>query len=318
MRIKLSLLLITFYHLLGFSQVDVKTVKPENDTITHWKKTNRLGLDLTEVAYVNWSAGGNNSISGLFNAAFSRKYKKKLLFWNNELFVTYGINKQQDREIRKTEDALRINSTFGFKKDSLSKIYYSSKLNFNTQFYYGYQYPNTDVVISEFMSPGYLFLGTGVEYINKPENLNIYASPLTLKSTFVLNQRLANEGAFGVTGAVYDKDGNLIREGKKVNAEFGALISLIWAKEVYKNMHLNNRLRLYTDYFRDFGNIDIDWEMNFNLIVNKYVKANIGTHLIYDDHIKHQEDTDGDGELEASGPRVQFKQLLGVGLVYDF
>lgn len=311
----ISLLCFSFY---SFSQVDIKTVKPENDTIQYWKKSNKIGLDLTEVAYVNWSTGGNNSISGLFNAAFTRKYKEDLLFWNNELFITYGLNKQQDRELQKTEDALIINSTFGFKKDTLAKFYYSAKLNFNTQFTSGYNYPNTDVATSKFMAPGYLLAGIGAEYINKQENFNVYVSPLTLKSTFVLDQRLANEGAFGVKEAVFNQNGVLIKKGKKSFTEFGALISAVWEKELYKNIVLNNRVRLYTDYLNDFGNIDIDWELNFNMIVNKYVKATIGTYLKYDDQIKHKEDKNNDGELETYGARVQFKQLLGVGLVYEF
>jgi len=317
---KLTFLSFTFlcFSFYSFSQVDVKTVKPENDTIQYWKKTNKIGLDLTEVAYVNWSTGGSNSISGLFNAAFIRKYKEDLLFWNNELLLTYGLNKQQEKEWQKTEDALVINSTFGFKKDTLSKFYYSAKLNFNTQIASGYNYPNTDLATSKFMAPGYLLAGVGVEYINEQENFNMYASPLTLKSTFVLDQRLADEGVYGVKKAVYDQNGKLISKGKRSFIEFGALLSAVWEKEIYTNVNLNNRVRLYTDYVSDFGNIDVDWELNFNLIVNEYVRATIGTHLKYDDQIKYKEDKNNDGELETYGPRIQFKQLLGIGLVYDF
>jgi hypothetical protein len=34
--------------------------------------------------------------------------------------------------------------------------------------------------------------------------------------------------------------------------------------------------------------------------------------------VKVKEDTNGDGELEIQGPKVQFKQMLGVGVVYEF
>jgi len=306
------------FNFYSFSQVDVKTVKPENDTIQYWKKINKIGLDLTEVAYVNWSSGGSNSISALLNTEFTRKYKEELFFWNNELLFNYGLNKQQDRELQKTEDELVINSTFGFKKDTLSKFYYSAKLNFNTQLTSGYNYPDTDLATSKFMAPGYLLAGIGIKYINKPENFNIYISPLTLKSTFVLDQKLANEGVYGVKKAIYDQNGELISKGEKSFIEFGPLLSTIWEKEIYTNVNLKNRLRLYTDYVRDFGNIDVDWELSLNLTVNKYIKTTVGTYLKYDDQIKHQEDKNNDGELETYGPKIQFKQLLGVGLVYNF
>jgi len=318
MSFNLTSFILLFLCYSSYSQVDVRTKKLENDTIQLWKKTNKIGLDLTEVAYVNWSSGGSNSVSGLLNGAFTRKYKEQLLFWNNELFLTYGLNKQQERELQKTEDALVINSTFGFKKDSLSNFYYSAKLNFNTQFTNGYNYPNTESATSKFMAPGYLLTGIGMDYTNKPENFNLYLSPLTLKSTFVLDQELANRGVYGVKKAVYNEQGELIQQGEKTITEFGGLLSAKWEKDIYKNINLNNRIRLYTDYLNDFGNIDIDWELNFNLIVNEYVRATIGTHLKYDDQIKHFEDKNKDGELEKYGPKIQFKQLLGVGLVYDF
>jgi hypothetical protein len=301
---------------MAFSQVDVQTVK--NKDTTYWTKKNRIGFDISEVAYVNWNAGGNNSISGLLNLNFKRNYKKELLFWDNELSMIYGLNKQQGRTWRKTEDALAFRASFGFKKDTTDTFYYSAKLNFNTQFYRGYQYPDTDTFISNFMSPGYLFAGVGLTYFNKQENLKIYASPLTLKSTFVLSQRLANEGAFGVAAAQYDLDGNLIREGKHTFAQLGILLHGEWEKTIFENMILKTRADVYTDYLNDFGNIDIDWETSLEMVVNKYVKATIATHFIYDNDVKFKEDTNGDGELETFGARTQFKQLLAIGLVYEY
>ena len=304
--------------LWAIGQTDVKTLKPENDTISHWQKTNKIGFDLTEVAYINWSTGGNSSISGLLNGHFTRNFKKELLFWNNELRLNYGLNQQQGRELRKTEDLLAINSTFGFRNDSLDKIYYTSKISFQTQFAPGYRYPNTEFAISNFMAPAYLFIGSGIHYFNKDEKFQWYYSPATLKSTFVLNQRLANEGAFGVTPAVFNEQKELIKKGRRSNTEFGMLMTVLWDKKLFTNIHLIQRLSLYTDYIKDFGNIDIDWELTANLIVNKYVKATLGTHLKYDDHIKHQKDSDGDGVAETGGPKVQFRQLLAVGMVYTF
>jgi len=62
----------------------------------------------------------------------------------------------------------------------------------------------------------------------------------------------------------------------------------------------------------------MDWQLNINLTVNDFVKASIGSHLKYDDDVKVKKDVDGDGTLEAQGPKVQFKQMLGVGVLYEF
>ena len=84
-------------------------------------------------------------------------------------------------------------------------------------------------------------------------------------------------------------------------------------------MVLDHRLNLYTDYLRSFGNVDIDWELNLNLQVNEYIKANIGTQIIYDDDILFEEVRADDGSIVDPGePRIQFRQLLGVGIAYNF
>lgn len=290
----------------------------QTEVVIYWTEKNTVGLNLNEVAFVNWNAGGNNSVSGLLHGNFERNYKKKLTNWKNSFHMKYGVNAQEGREVRKTEDELAINSTFGYRKDSVSSWYYSAKLNFNTQFTAGYKYPEKNMPISKFMAPGYLFLGMGSEYSDPNEDLTVYVSPVTQKSTFVLDQRLANEGMFGVTPAVKDEEGNIVEEGEKVRTEFGFLVTSDFSKEVFENIKLDNKLSLYSDYLNKFGNIDVDWQLNVNMKVNDFVKANVGSQLRYDDDVKYKEDTNGDGKLETFGPRVQFKQMLGVGLVYEF
>ena len=294
------------------------TTKVVNEQINYWKKTNKIGVNLSEVAFINWNSGGNNSFSALIHGLFGRKYKKELLNWNSTLVVKYGFNAQEGRELRKTEDHLEINSNFGYRRDSISNWYYSAKFNFNTQLTYGYRYPNTDSPISKFMAPGYAFLGVGTEFSAPKEDLTVYISPVTQKSTFVLDQSLANEGMFGVQPAIKDEEGNILKEGERIRTEFGFLLSSAFTKEIFDNIGMNNQLRLYSDYLNKFGNIDVDWEVNLDLQVNEYVKANVGSHLRYDDDVKFKQDLDGDGNLETGGPKVQFKQLLGVGVVYTF
>lgn len=320
-KFTLSLLLFLF-SLTGFAKVvdttAVDTIKVMNEKINYWEKVNKVGLSLNEVAFINWNSGGNNSFSALLNGNFGRKYKKDLLNWNSTLVIKYGFNAQEGRELRKTEDQLEINSNFGYRRDSVSNWYYSAKFNFNTQLTYGYRYPNTDSPISKFMAPGYAFLGVGTEYSSPEEDLTVYISPVTEKSTFVLDQRLANEGMFGVTPAIKDEEGNIIEEGERVRTQFGFLVSSAFSKQIFENIGLNNNLRLYSDYLNKFGNVDIDWELNLDLKVNEFVRANVGSHLKYDDDVKFKQDLDGDGTLETGGPKIQFKQLLGVGLVYSF
>ena len=304
--------LFIFQNTISQSQIQTKL----QDSISNWEKKNAVGFDISQIAFMNWSAGGNTSISGLLKGDFSRKYSNQNIKWLNELILRYGVNKQDGVELRKTDDAFQLNSTFGYRKDTVSNWYHSAKFNFNTQFTNGYSYPNTDKAISKPFAPAYLFLGIGAEYVNKEKKYSLYLSPLTQKTTMVLDQTLADQGSFGVDKATYDANGNLISKGKKSKNELGALVSGIHKNEVYKNITLENKLSLYSDYINNFGNIDVDWQMSVDLTVNEYVRANIGSHLLYDDDIKAKEEIDG--KQVTLGPKVQLKQLLGVDLVYLF
>jgi hypothetical protein len=292
----------------------ITTVKP--DTITHWKHKNILGVDISEIAFVNWSAGGTSAITGLVRGDLKYDYKDEFQVWSNELFFRYGLNKQQGIELRKTDDALKVSSTYGFRTNSTSNWYHSAKFNFNTQFTDGYNYPDTQNPISKPFAPAYTFLGIGSEYIYKPENFTLYLSPLTLKNTLVLDQTLANSGAYGVKKAIYDTDGNLLYQGEKSKTELGILITSYIEREIFTNIVLKNRLTLYTDYLHNFGNIDVDWQCYSFLKVNDYVKANVGFNLVYDEDIDVIKQVDGVNVNE--GAKVQLKQVLGIGVEYVF
>lgn len=328
------LILFLLFSICSFSQIKIITSKTDTinankidqalttiitskpDTTSYWTNKNILGIDISEIAFVNWSAGGTSAITGLVRGHLKRDYKDDNQVWSSELIFRYGLNKQEGIELRKTDDVFRINSTYGYRTDTLSNWYHSAKFNFNTQFTNGYNYPNTENPISKPFAPAYTFLGIGSEYIYKPEKFNAYISPLTLKNTLVLDQALADSGAYGVKKAVYDAQGNLISKGKQSKTELGILASSYIEKEIFTNITIKNRLTLYTDYLHNFGNIDVDWQSYADLKVNEYVKANVGFNLVYDEDIDVMKEENG--IIVNEGAKVQLKQVLGIGIEYVF
>jgi len=295
----------------------LKAKKPNYEG-PQWKSKNKLTFDLSEVAFVNWNSGGSNSISGLIGFETSANYSDKYFYWKNDARVSYGINKQESRELRKTDDIVQINSSMGFNPDVNSNWFYSAQLNFTTQLTNGYSYPNTDDPISRLLAPGYLFFGGGMEYGKEIDRLSFYFSPLTLKATFVLDEDLANAGTFGVTPAVYNSEGELIREGEQLKKEVGILMTNSYEMELAKNINLKNQVSMYSDYVNNFGNVDVDWSVDLDFKVNSFVRATLGSHLRYDDDVKTYIETDVEDETEEAGAKVQWKQFLGVGFAVDF
>ena len=283
-----------------------------------WIQKNRASLDISEVTFVNWSSGGSNSISGLLGLNSSLNYDQENFYWKNKGKIRYGVNKQEDQELRKTEDILEFDSNIGYRKDSLTNWFFSGQFTFKSQFTNGYNYPNRERAISKFMAPGYMFIGGGAEYGKDFEKFSFYFSPLTVKTTFVLDRDLANRGAFGVDPAVYDLEGNLIKSGQRVRNEVGILVSHFFETEMFENIKISTKLNLYTDYLEDFGNVDVDWLVNFDFKVNEFVRASLSSHLRYDDDVKILTPTDVAGQYIESGAKVQWKQLLGIGIAVNF
>jgi hypothetical protein len=168
------------------------------------------------------------------------------------------------------------------------------------------------------MAPGYLFLGGGMEYGKHVDNLSFYFSPVTLKATFVLDETLANAGAFGVASAILDTNGDVIVDGKQVRKEVGVLMTNSYETQIAENIIMKHKVSLYTDYINNFGNVDMDWKIDFDFKVNSFVRATLGSHFRYDDDVKTSKPSELDEELDEAGARIQWKQFLGVGFAVDF
>ena len=273
----------------------------KTDTITSWKKGALFNIGFSQVTLTNWAAGGNNSISGNGVANFHLTYKGKKCAWENNLILGYGILKQNQESIQKTDDNIELTSTYGRK--ATENWFYSGLINFKSQFTDGFNYPNDSVKISTFLAPGYLLGAGGMNYKFK-DFFTLFVSPITSKTTFVLDETLSKLGAFGVT------------PNKLIRNEVGGYLRGNFKKEIMKNVKMTSSLGLFSNYIKNPENIDVNWDLLILMKVNKFITVTINTNLIYDDDITITSDKNGDGINEINGPRPQFKEIIGFGFSY--
>ncbi len=264
-----------------------------------WKKNGMASLNFSQVSLTNWAQGGESSYAVNALSVYNLNYSLDKNSWDNTLDIGYGIQKVGDRNAGKTDDHLEILSKYGY--NVANDWFVSGMLNLKTQFTKGYQETDAGrVVISDFMSPGYILLAIGMEY--KPSDAFFVSfSPIAGKITLVMNDSLSNVGSFGVEA------------GSSSRSEFGGTVKIGLNKEIMKNVSLTSTLDLFSNYFDNPQNIDISWKAMINMKVNEFLSANISTHLLYDDDIDYI-NTEG----VSQGPQVQFKELLGVGLSVKF
>jgi len=317
-KLLLTIATFSFAFTLNAQDQTAPAVETTDEESSPWTREGLFNISISQTALINWAAGGQNSYSGNALLKYSVNYKKGLWKWKNDVVVSYGGLAQGDIPWQKTDDRLELNSKVSRNSAEESDWAYSAFMNFRTQFMDGLKLPNDSNIISTWMAPGYLTFGVGMDY-SPNEFFSANISPVAGKFTFVSNTNLANAGAFGVTAAVYDEvTGEKISDGEAYRFELGGNISMQFKKEIVKNVELDTKLNLFSNYLEEPGNIDVNWDLLLNMKVNEWLSASLICNLIYDHDIDIALDDNNDGVIEGSGPRTQFKEVLGVGINMKF
>jgi opacity protein-like surface antigen len=281
-----------------FAIIASSSANAQEDTIpSNWRLKAIYGLNGTQSSFVNWNAGGRNNIALLGYVAASAKYEKNNLKWDNDLGAALGglqyLDQNVGNELQKTDDRLELATNLGYR---LKEHYYLSMLgSFRTQFIDGFD--NDGTFTSTFMAPGYINLSLGIDYTPN-DNFSAFLSPLASKMTFVTDPTLSAAGSFGVDA------------GETFRGEFGAHFRMKYNRELAKNIEMKSKLELFSNYLENPENIDVNAEILFSFKVNSWFSASLLWNLIYDDDIRI---TDSNGN---TGPRTQFKSVLGLGVSY--
>ncbi|MDB4097412.1 DUF3078 domain-containing protein [Flavobacteriaceae bacterium] len=295
MKLKIyHLLSLLFISTLVFSQDEIEDKK--------WKKSGNAVFLVNQSSFSNWTSGGQSSISGTLKVDYNYNYSDNGWAWDTKIFSNFGLNKISGSEfLKKTDDRIEVNSVLGkkFNNDVIGKWSYSSFFNFQTQFAKGYRFgkdsngnPNRTEK-SRFFSPATLQLGVGL-YWKKSKDFWVNVAPMTgkliLVNRFFTETLNENETYFGV------------KKGGNSRFELGASVRAYYKSEIFKNINLENRLSLYSDYLDRPQNVDFDCTFNFVMKVNQYISTNLIFQFVYDDN-----------EIK----RVQIREVLGLGLNID-
>ncbi|MDH6324247.1 MULTISPECIES: DUF3078 domain-containing protein [unclassified Parabacteroides] len=263
-----------------------------------WVLKGVTGMNASQNSQTNWSAGGENTIGGNLYLNGSLTHKKSNWLWQSTLALNYGLSKTKSQGTTKASDNIALATQLGYTKND--KWFYTAMADFQTQFAKGYNYPDKDYYISNFMAPAYSTISLGIEYRPRPI-YSLYLSPVAGKLTFVRDNYLSSLGSFGVD------------PGDKFKAEIGAYFKARAEQKVMENVQVVTTLDLFSAYNNSFGNIDVNWDVLISMKINKYLSATLNTTLKYDDDVKTFDD---DGVQR--GAKIQFKEVLGVGLAYNF
>ena len=314
----------TYQYIVIDTIYDIQHIDTPKEISNNHNFEGTLRVTLNQLAITHWAAGGESNGSGKISSNLTYTYDRDLFKYVANGIFAYGMsNYTKDKRYEKSEDRCEVSMTMS--SNNSNNLTFTSIASLKTQFTNGYTYPNDSIPISGFFAPAYLNISAGYNY-NYNNILSLYISPIAGKMTFVTNQKLADEGAYGVEAGywnIYYKGDSLWVKGKNTLTELGINVLVKYKQDFKNDISVFSTLNLYNNYMdpnkSNRWNIDVDWETGIKFTINKQISAIINIHLIYDDNIKFSitEIVDG-AEITKQKPILQFKESLGISFLYKF
>ena len=296
---RLLVVIILFFSL---NNTQSQNDKVQDSIDNSWLLSGKFTFLGNQSSYSYWTAGGQTSVSGTIKIDYDFNYDKNGWNWDTKLITAYGLNSVGGSKfLKKTDDKLEINSLLGkkFTNNLIGNWSYSSFINFKTQWTKGYRFRKNSegqeerTELTRFFSPAYLQVGVGL-YWKKNKDLWVNMAPVTgrliMVNRFFTDNLEDNKQYFGVN------------KGKASRFELGASIRSFFKFELLENVFVSNRISLYSDYLDNPANIDLDYTINTEMKINKYLTTNLIIQFIYDHN---------------SVKRLQVREVMGIGLSLD-
>jgi len=253
---------------------------------TLWTPKGVVGINLSQVAFDNWSQGGQNSLSFTFFSLLGLDYIGDPWKWKNGLKFAYGRTKVGDEEYRTNDNEIFFESTLIYHIGWAVSPY--AGITARTAVTKGFNYDSIpSLQIVDFMDPFYLTEAVGLVYDQIPN----FSSRLGVG----MKQTWADQFAPFYT----DDSETLELEKFKNEAGIESVTEYKW--EFLENMAYLTSLRLFGT-FDDLSVWDVRWDNLIVAKVNDYISVSFNVLLIYD---------------EDESIRRQLKEALQLGISYN-
>ncbi|MGD8307101.1 MAG: DUF3078 domain-containing protein, partial [Ignavibacteria bacterium] len=204
----------------------------QKDTL--WTLRATIGINLSQIAFSNWTQGGENSLSFSLFSHLGLDYISHPWNWSNSLKLTYGRTKLGDDEFRTTDNEIYFESVLVLNVGWIVNPYASATLR--TAITNGYKYDTEPVTrITDFFDPAYLTQGLGFQY----ETGGIFIQRLGV----ALKQTLADEFK-----SLYTDDPATFNDIESSKFESGLESVTEFKYDFLENMTFQSYLRLFTRF----------------------------------------------------------------------
>ena len=278
-------------------------IQKKYEVVTPWNYGGNGTFGLTQTYLNNWKGGGESAFSFLMVLKGYANYSYKNVRWENSGEVRNGWIRQGGdiNQTQKNDDKLGLISRLGVK--AFDHWFYSGEIDFQTQFFNGYNYPNKEKVISTYLSPAKTLIKVGLDY--KPnKNFSLFLSPFTSKTVYVRDTAQVDQTRYGIPA------------NKQSLWEPGLNADLRYKIDLTPQISFETKYKMFINYQKPFKKFDITWE---NLVVAQLtdrISMNFMLYLLYDDNVTFPSGKMGVDGKEIYEAKLQTKQVMTVGFSY--
>lgn len=275
-----------FLLLFAFSMLNTIIAQDADSTLNKWNPSLLASLNLSQIAFQDWTKGGESAFSFTVGADWVMDYKASNWTFKNQLKGEWGQSKT-GYNIKKITVNNVFNETVYYYDPGWVLIPYVSNL-IRTPITDGFDYSEPEKVqIVAFFDPGYVTQSIGFAY----DKSEIFQTRLGL----AIEESFANKFAAQFT----DDDETADLEKFKFETGIESMTDL--NLKIDDNVILKSKLRLFSGFDR-MTVWDVAWDNTFTAEVNKWLNVNLSFILIY---------------KASESLRTQMQEALQVGIVYN-
>ncbi|MCC5940780.1 MAG: DUF3078 domain-containing protein [Balneolaceae bacterium] len=260
------------------------------DTLQGRSTSWTVGINGSQASYSNWSQGGVNNVAATGRSTLTIAYKQDRFSYGFLFDTRYGKTQIQDEGNRKIDDRLYIKNRFMYDLGDVESDFKAyANIRIRTQFDKGFNYgagpEGENVLISNFMAPGYFSQDAGVAYI--PSDNFTFEAGLGLQQTFVRDENLST---------TYGLD-----EGDRFKNEAGFTIGSSFNAELATNVQFSTSINTFTTFGKSVRSTDVYFSNKLVGRINNFMNASLNLDLVYDDDFSKE---------------VQVAQVLSMGISF--
>lgn len=274
------------------------------EVISPWDLGGNGTFGFTQTYLNNWKAGGKSAFSFLMvmkgYANYSSDSKIK---WENSGEIRNGWIRQGGdiNQTQKNDDKIELISRLGI--SAFKKWYYSTEVDFVTQFFNGYNYPDKSQPISSYMSPAKTLFKLGLDY--KPnKNFSLFISPITAKYVYVRDTVKIDQTKYGVSAT------------SQSFWEPGLNTDVRYKIDLNPRVSVETKYKMFMNYQQPFKKLDINWENTLVAQLTDRINMSVMLYLLYDDNVTFPTGRIGTDGQEIYKPKWQTRELMTIGFSY--